>query len=223
MDELTKYRITGAVIWLALLVILVPSWYANPVDYEKAQPWLFSSSDEALPTEETVPVNEAIESNSSSVEDVKKAPSKVKPEPESEKLDKPSQTKIDSISEESKPATPAIQDSVSAETNKESEVELDEPIKSEQSIEIKEPVMPSEDKSPAWLVRVASYNSIESANRTLGVLEMRYKVTIGDFSNKTQKIYSVRVGPFSSFEEAQEAKAQLDQELVTNSVIVQIR
>ena len=33
MDELTKYRITGAVIWLGLLIIFVPGWYASPVDF----------------------------------------------------------------------------------------------------------------------------------------------------------------------------------------------
>lgn len=54
MDELTKYRITGAVIWLALLILLVPSWYANPVDYEKAQPWLYSTSDNSIPAEEVM-------------------------------------------------------------------------------------------------------------------------------------------------------------------------
>lgn len=29
VDELTKHRVTGAIIWLSLLIILVPSWYAS--------------------------------------------------------------------------------------------------------------------------------------------------------------------------------------------------
>lgn len=33
MDDLSKYRLTGAFLWLLLLVILVPSWYSNPVNF----------------------------------------------------------------------------------------------------------------------------------------------------------------------------------------------
>ncbi len=33
MDNLSKYRLTGAFLWLLLLVILVPSWYSNPVNF----------------------------------------------------------------------------------------------------------------------------------------------------------------------------------------------
>ena len=29
-----KYRLTGAAVWLLLLVIIVPSWYANPVEFD---------------------------------------------------------------------------------------------------------------------------------------------------------------------------------------------
>jgi len=33
MDELTKNRLTGAMVWLGLLIWLVPQWYSNPVNY----------------------------------------------------------------------------------------------------------------------------------------------------------------------------------------------
>lgn len=33
MDDLSKYRLTGAFLWLLLLVILVPSWYGSPVNF----------------------------------------------------------------------------------------------------------------------------------------------------------------------------------------------
>lgn len=29
-----KYRLTGAIVWLALLVIIVPIWYNNPVNFQ---------------------------------------------------------------------------------------------------------------------------------------------------------------------------------------------
>lgn len=225
MDELTKFRITGAVIWLALLIILVPSWYANPVDYEKAQPWLYSSSNDVPSVEDEVAAKadsqSGLPSPSQAEETTEPRPAKeVKPQTD---VSTGSSQQSDMISATSSQETPLSQPAVEPKKEPTPSVELDEPMTTEETSEIKEPVPPSEDKSPAWLVRVASYNSIESANRTLGVLEMRYKVTIGDFSTKTQKIYSVRVGPFSSLQEAEEAKAELDKELVTNSVIVQIR
>lgn len=34
MDEISKYRLTGAVIWLSLLIIIVPGWYSNPVNFQ---------------------------------------------------------------------------------------------------------------------------------------------------------------------------------------------
>lgn len=33
MDLVSKYRLIGAVIWLGLLVIIVPSWYSHPVNF----------------------------------------------------------------------------------------------------------------------------------------------------------------------------------------------
>ncbi|HEY9017464.1 SPOR domain-containing protein [Thiomicrospira sp.] len=228
MDELTKYRITGAVIWLALLIMLVPSWYANPVDYEKAQPWLYSSSDELSPVDELPPAKEVSQTSvivSDQTTETTKSEPVVTVDTNKDTSNTSAQTQNDISSKEAAQTKQSSDNPEIANAKKSSttEVELDEPMTTQETAEIKEPVMPSEDKSPAWLVRVASYNSIESANRTLGVLEMRYKVTIGDFSTKNQKIYSVRVGPFLSFQEAQKAKQELDKELVTNSVIVQIR
>lgn len=34
MDEVSKYRIIGATIWLGLLVLIVPTWYSNPVNFQ---------------------------------------------------------------------------------------------------------------------------------------------------------------------------------------------
>jgi len=34
MDEVSKYRLTGAVIWLMLLVFLVPVWFGEPVHFK---------------------------------------------------------------------------------------------------------------------------------------------------------------------------------------------
>ncbi len=36
MDKVSKYRLTGAVIWLMLLVFLVPAWFGEPVHFKPA-------------------------------------------------------------------------------------------------------------------------------------------------------------------------------------------
>ncbi len=32
--QVSKYRLTGAFVWLGLLVIIVPIWYSNPVNFD---------------------------------------------------------------------------------------------------------------------------------------------------------------------------------------------
>jgi len=34
MDEVSKYRLTGAIIWLVLLVVVVPVWFGEPVEFK---------------------------------------------------------------------------------------------------------------------------------------------------------------------------------------------
>ncbi len=34
MDEVSKHRLTGALIWLTLLVVLVPVWFGEPVHFD---------------------------------------------------------------------------------------------------------------------------------------------------------------------------------------------
>lgn len=34
MDEVSKYRFTGVIIWLVLLVVLVPIWFGEPVNFK---------------------------------------------------------------------------------------------------------------------------------------------------------------------------------------------
>lgn len=36
-DLTTKYRMTGAVVWLLLLIVVVPSWYNDPVNFSPDQ------------------------------------------------------------------------------------------------------------------------------------------------------------------------------------------
>jgi len=44
MDEVSKYRLTGAIIWLVLLVVFVPIWFGEPVHFK---PDHYVSSDQS--------------------------------------------------------------------------------------------------------------------------------------------------------------------------------
>ncbi|WP_033422860.1 SPOR domain-containing protein [Hydrogenovibrio halophilus] len=38
-QEAFKNRLVGAILWLGLLVLIVPQWYANPVAFDPQAPW----------------------------------------------------------------------------------------------------------------------------------------------------------------------------------------
>jgi cell division septation protein DedD len=167
MDELTKYRLTGAIVWLGMLILIVPSWYGDPVDYVKNQS-LFS-----------------IESVTGTIHSDSGLMKPVAPNTNSSSLIVPEISEIPPamIKAVDKPAEPVGQ----------------------------------------WLVRLASYSNIQSANRMVDQLGNRYMATIGDFSTPDRRIYSVRIGPFDSLSKALEAKEKLDAEFNVDALVVKIR
>ncbi len=50
-QKLLKYRLTGATVWLLLLIIIVPIWYANPINFNAN-----NSTTSSLLTTETTPL-----------------------------------------------------------------------------------------------------------------------------------------------------------------------
>lgn len=48
MDEVSKFRLIGAAIWLSLLILIVPGWYSNPVNFQP-EGSLTASAEEAAP------------------------------------------------------------------------------------------------------------------------------------------------------------------------------
>lgn len=205
MDELTKYRITGAIVWLALLILLVPSWYSDPVVYD--QPHAFEQ-----PKVEDAGHNSLTPVQAPKIE----VQTVLQPKPAIKqdhviKLEEPKLPETKSVPVEEKAE---IQTAVEAESPRVTDV-----------VKQSKPTADKTDnlKQAAWLVRVASFNSIEAANKLLATLEMRYQVTIGDFSSADRKVYSVRVGPYYRFDEALQAKQALDEELSTDAVVVKIR
>lgn len=169
MDELTKYRITGALVWLGLLIFIVPSWYNDPVDYVKSQQVF-----------------------------------KIESFTQSERLGQSANTRLlEPVEAPIKDKTPDVTHPVSLP-----------PLNLEKQ---------SSEPIGQWLVRLVSYSNIQSANRMVDQLAGRYQATIGDFSTQDRRIYSVRVGPFDSLAQAQQAKKTLDDEFNIDAVVVRVK
>lgn len=145
MDEVSKYRLTGAIIWLLLLVIFVPIWFGEPVGFKP---------------EVSAPAQKVVERPL------------IKPE-----------------------TTVALKqgDAVQVESKK---------------------------VVHQWIVRVAAYKEIKTANDILGHLDGQYDVAIKTFE-KTG-MHSVRVGPYFSKIKAEQAKQEIDKRLYTQSEVVQL-
>ncbi len=144
MDEVSKYRLTGAIIWLLLLVIFVPIWFGEPVDFKP---------------EESAPAQKVVERPL------------IKPE-----------------------TTAALKQS-------------DAQVESKKMVN-------------RWIVRVAAYKEIKTANDMLGRLDGQYDVAIKTFE-KTG-MHSVRVGPYFSRAKAEQTKQEIDKRLYTQSEVVQL-
>lgn len=144
MDEVSKYRLTGAIIWLLLLVIFVPIWFGEPVDFKP---------------EGSVPVQQVVE----------------------------------------RPL-----------------------IKPETTVALKQSDAQVESKKVVnrWIVRVAAYKEIKTANDILGRLDGQYDVAIKTFEK--MGMHSVRVGPYFSRAKAEQAKQEIDKRLYTQSEVVQL-
>ncbi len=93
------------------------------------------------------------------------------------------------------------------------------PVESPKKV-VSSPVTEKELEAPAsqWIVRVVAYQSIKAANDLLGRLESQYDVSIKTF--EATGMHSVRVGPYSSREEALKVKREIDKALNTQSEVV---
>ncbi|MCF6345538.1 MAG: SPOR domain-containing protein [Thiomicrorhabdus sp.] len=159
MDEVSKYRLTGAIIWLVLLVVLVPVWFGEPVDFEP---------EAAIPIQKTV--------------------------------ERPLVKQVSTLSEEGSNTKTVIvlKDGATSKGAEQSE----------------------KNKTKRWIVRVMTYKDIKVANDLLGRLDGLYDVTIKTF--ETSGRHSVRVGPYFSKAEAEQAKQSIDKKLYTQSEVVQL-
>lgn len=175
MDQehnLLKNRLTGAMIWLGLLVIIVPVWYSNPVNFQPGEA-----------------INEVQESAIKVVE---------KPFTISDSSEKPS-------SETDSTAEPSAEQQIDQQT--ESEANNDDDSQQAQL--------------GSWIIRVAAFKQEEDAQALQQRLKYDYEAFIKYFPKS--QYYSVRIGPYTSRDEATKDQQRLNRVLHIQSELVRIK
>ena len=151
MDEVGKHRLTGAAIWLGLLVIVVPIWFSQPVNF-KPEGYIDNQFSAERPL-----VDHAYVVPESAVQN------RVKPVLETKPV---KQVSINSTAKKQADIEVAKKATVKAVEKK-----------STQSVK----QTTKQAGKPRWIVRIIAYKDIKNANDMLGRLEKSYEVYIKTF------------------------------------------
>ena len=196
MDLVSKYRIVGAAIWLGLLVIIVPNWYSEPVNF-------VPEGIQKTEVKSTLPiVDHAYRLPQSNEQPQTNGQVEYQKEQSLKELNKVKHSPDDSNSDSN------------------SNQKTTEEIQLHKQIEAKDKVSENNKYKGQWIVRLQAFKDIKAANNLLGRLDSSYDVYIKYFE-KT-KMYSVRTGPYLSKAKAEKDKVKLDKMLHTKSEVVQL-
>lgn len=209
MDDVSRFRITGAIIWLLLLIVIVPTWYSNPVNFkpESERPTDAKSDSPVVYQAYVLPTKPMVQTES-------------RDEPAQPENQSPNPIKAPSVVVES-----SRQVAESSLLDKSSEPELKASSAKPPSVKAPKVVAPVEPaprvKVGQWLVMVYATKEIKDANKVLGQLDDKYEVWIKEFPKS--KTFSVRTGPYSSRALAEKDKIKIDKAIRTQSKIVQVK
>lgn len=196
-DLSLKFRMTGAFVWLLLLIIIVPIWYSHPVNFS---PDLVV--DKAQKQEDQVVVDKPF------VLPGTKSPAQGSNDERSNKLDnKTSETTV-----ENKPQK------LTAESQKaaSSKTKVQASVKKNEVVQNTVPSSQSHTKGE-WIIRVAAYRSKEKANLLREHLKYDYDVFVKYFPKS--RYYSVRIGPYTDKRLAMKDQLDLNRVLRIHSVL----
>lgn len=200
LDQQSKQRLIGASIWLLALVIIVPMWYSNPVNFSPDGK-LETTQTSTLPTVEhayRLPVSEHAKKEIP-VTDGQMAQERVQ-QTEAIKLPEKINEQLQQL------AVPAKVESVEKQT-------LIAP-------EFIDKVSENPAYAEQWIVLLLPFDNTQQANKLAERLQGKHPVYIKYFE-KT-RIYSVRTGPYISRAKAEKAKEKLDRILRTNGEVRQL-
>ncbi|MPQ77023.1 SPOR domain-containing protein [Hydrogenovibrio sp. JE_KL2] len=200
-DLSLKFRMTGALVWLLLLITIVPSWYSDPVRFS--------------------PDMEMADNHPKSDEIVVDKPF-VLPGVKSEQ---PVPQKSASAKVVASEPTPKATEKVS-DTSRSNNTANITTSKVEQKSSVKTSENPAEKaKTPIakekWIIRVAAYRSKEKANLLYEHLKYDYDVFVKYFPQS--KYYSVRIGPYTDKSLALRDQQQLNRVLRVRSELAKTK
>ncbi|SIN86000.1 Cell division protein FtsN [Sulfurivirga caldicuralii] len=222
MDEKLRNQLTGAIIWFVLLIVVVGHWYSHPVNFDP---------DSAVPAapqaDKAVIVAQPLR-----VSDAKQTDAQPHASPTNERgsdTTKPEKTRKNEAQAADLTKKPASVTS-SAERKKEAAEKVGDPPvaqgkkqadSSDQGMESAKRAVKASNHAQRWLVKVAAYFTARQANDLVATLnEQGYDATYRKFMNaKGQTVYSVRLAPVDSKEEALRLKRIVDKRFHTNSII----
>ena len=204
MDEVSKFRLTGAVIWLGLLVVIVPIWYSNPVNFSP-------DSEQKVDSNHAQPLVYQAYLLPNKSKEGQEHPGQ---SPIANEL-KPQKIEQNTFNDESELSQKPLVDAVPYTNLKTPIREADKTVS--QSLISKRP----EVKPGQWLLMIYASNSIKDANKVLGRLDDKYDVWIKEFPSTNS--YSVRIGPYQSRTQAEKDKRKIDRAINTQSKIVQVK
>lgn len=199
-----KFRLTGAAIWLGLLVIIVPIWYSNPVNFSPAD------SEESQSTEKVLVEQPFVLPLSDKQKQL--LVQKASEEKEAANQERAEAVKVQPVQKKSNALAvlPEASDEVTKTKLPETKIEPASQPVSQVTEDVK-------DAGP-WILRLVAYRKKDMADAMRDRLKYDYDAYIKHFPKS--RYYSVRVGPYSSKQEALKDQKRLNRILRINSELV---
>ncbi|WP_130537078.1 SPOR domain-containing protein [Thiomicrorhabdus indica] len=224
-DDKARYRFLGVVVWFFLLMLFVPSWYANPVNFVPHQVQLDSGYGEAdkrvlFPQAYRLP----------SKDNSEEVMSQAKKDAEQIAIEDLALKKQSALSDAQTPAQNLSnsQQATELKVNRSQFEKSAEQAVAEKQEAIKKASVGAEGKVEAlppvndagdWLLLLASYPNKKEAQNFMRSVEQAGYSTAMKFYSK-QQIYSVRVIGIESRAKAQIVKKKLDKMFNLNDSII---
>ena len=185
-----KYRLTGALFWLGLMVIIVPSWYSHPVQFDPDQSTTQSDKPTVL-----IEKPFALPSKSPSVA-----------------------SKTEVVQSPSHPSDKSA-DLTDAQPKKISQNQLEAaPKKQVPSTQSASSTQSDEPKNVNWVVQLVAYKTEAMAIALKERLKYDYDAFVKFFPKNGY--YSVRIGPYQDQTLALKHQARLNELLRIDSILI---
>lgn len=209
IEQQTKHRVIGAIVWFLFLILWVPSWYAEPVKFTP-----YGDSGGGFKQEQSVPIAKHAY-QLPATEPAKAKPAAFDSQPSGSEIAHKVQTlEKRSSQKELKLAAPKQASPGLKTTSTQTKVKP-----SSLSNLSEDELLADPAEAKGWFVRLASFKQIAKANKLLGQVEQSYEAFIQPLYGG--KMYAVTVGPFATVSEAKRAKQVVDKRYRVNSLVFQ--